>query len=139
MSPFLVAPALAWLVAQAAKYLFLRRRGDVKGFRLVLGSGNMPSVHTAVVTALTVVMGAVEGLDSPLFALTFIFSAVVAYDAMQVRRATGELGAALSEMVTLAKLKLSKSPYQALGHRPLEVLAGALVGVVTAITVLAFL
>ncbi len=139
LAPYLAAPVLAWFMSQALKYYLLRKTGLApKGFRVLAGSGNMPSVHTSVVVALTVVVGALEGLTSAIFALTLIFTIVVMYDAMQVRRATGELGTALAEMVTLTKLKLTRNPYQALGHHPLEVAAGIIIGILSAGIVLLF-
>jgi hypothetical protein len=137
MSVFLLAPLLAWLLAQAVKYLLhltkTRKFGDIS---FLYQSGNMPSSHTATVTALLTTIGVREGIDSALFGVVAAFGLIVAYDAMQVRRAAGEQGTAIKQI--LIKLGLKQKPHQALGHKPLEVVVGALLGVVAAILVLLF-
>lgn len=139
ISDYLLAPALAWAGSQLLKYLLASRVShDYRNFRILLQSGSMPSVHSAVVTALAVALAIGEGLASPLFAIALVFGVIVAYDAMQVRRATGEQGTVLKELVALAKLKLAQPTHHALGHRPGEVAAGVLIGVASALALLAF-
>jgi hypothetical protein len=137
MSAFLLAPILAWLVAQAVKYLLhLTKTRKFGGVSFLYQSGNMPSSHTATVTALLTVVGVREGVDSALFGVVVVFGLIVAYDAMQVRRAAGEQGAAIKQV--LVKLGLKGKPHQALGHKPLEVMVGAFLGAASAIIVLSF-
>ncbi len=128
LSAYLITAGSAWAVAQIFKYLF----GIIGGGRWhdasrFLHSGNMPSVHTATTVALTTTIGLVDGTDSALFALSLLLTAIVAYDAMGVRRSSGEQGVAL--LLLLAPKTKIKQPYLALGHKPLEVLVGALIGV----------
>lgn len=139
MSDFLLAPLIAWTVSQLLKYgIVANRNKNYRSLRSFLASGSMPSVHTAVVTALALVIGAVEGWGSAVFALAAVFAIVVSYDAMQVRRAAGEQGAALTELTLLLKQKLTIKPYQALGHKPKEVFVGGLIGIISVILVLSF-
>lgn len=139
ISDYLLAPLLAWGVSQMIKYIiFSRVSGSYRNFRVFLQSGSMPSVHSAVVTALVVAIGGGQGVDSPVFALALVIGIIVAYDAMQVRRATGEQGTVIQELVALAKLKLAQPTYHAMGHRPQEVAIGALIGILSGGLVLGF-
>ena len=135
LSPYLIAVAAAWPVAQGAKYIILalkRRRFD--HIRQLYSSGNMPSAHSATVMALTTVIVLRDGIDSGLFAVAALFAAVVMYDAMMVRRSSGEQGNAIQALIREQKSKINL-PRAAKGHTPLEVLAGALVGVVIGLVV----
>jgi len=87
----------------------------------------MPSAHTATAFALLTVIGLKDGLQSGLFGLAALFTAVVMYDAIMVRRSSGEQGVALQQLLKEMK-SLAVMPRAAKGHTPLEVLVGALVG-----------
>ncbi|RWZ79060.1 MAG: divergent PAP2 family protein [Candidatus Chaera renei] len=135
MSPYILAPLLAWLLAQILKY-FIRSLHDknLKSYNLLYTSGGMPSAHTAMVIALAATIGVREGLGSSLFAVSAALALITAYDSMHVRRATGEHGAALTELLKTSGSKTVL--HQATGHRPLEVLGGAVLGAVVAAAVL---
>ncbi|MEK7621375.1 MAG: divergent PAP2 family protein [Patescibacteria group bacterium] len=135
---YLVAAAVAWLTAQLLKYVF----GSLKNGRwfdssVVLHSGNMPSVHTATVVSLATIVALKDGTDSGLFALAFLFAAVVAYDAMGVRRSSGEQGQSIREAIKNKSIK-ARIPYVALGHTKLEVAVGAILGLAVGIFVAFF-
>ncbi len=135
ISPYLLVVALGWIVAQGLKYVFAviktRRIGN---FRQFYTSGNMPSSHSACVVGLATVVGIIDGLDSALFGIAFLFAMVVMYDAVMVRRSSGEQGVAIQELIKLGKAKIVV-PRAAKGHTPLEVLAGAVLGVLLGIFV----
>jgi acid phosphatase family membrane protein YuiD len=135
LSPYLLAIIVAWLIAQGAKYLLVvvkQRRFD--HLRQLYLSGNMPSAHSATVTALTIVVGLRDGIESGLFGLTILFAAIVMYDAMMVRRSSGEQGEALQRLIKEQKSSISL-PRAAKGHTPLEVVVGALLGGVIGLVV----
>lgn len=88
----------------------------------------MPSAHSATVIALLTVIGGIEGVGSALFALAALFSAIVMYDAVMVRRSSGEQGEALLALLAGQKKPLVRLPRVAKGHTPLEVVVGAVVG-----------
>jgi len=99
----------------------------------------MPSSHTALVLSLTTVIGSKRGINTPEFAISAIFSAVVMYDATGVRRAAGRQARVLNRIVEdlfhqegLKEERLR----ELIGHTPIEVIAGALLGVVVAIVML---
>lgn len=126
---YILSAFLAFTLAQVTKIvlaaLFNRKSLQI---RLLIASGNMPSGHTATVVALTTAIALHDGIRSPLFAISLIFSLLVMYDAMMVRRAVGEYGAALRDL-------LKQNVRVMLGHRPLEVAVGGLMGFTVAIIV----
>ena len=126
------AAALAWAVAQALKVMLtlaISRRFDKSR---VLGSGGMPSSHSAMACAMLMTIGFREGFSSSIFALAFCFSGVVLYDAAGVRRSTGRNAAVINQLMDM----LSGNGYtfdekrlkELVGHTPIQVLAGALLG-----------
>jgi len=128
LSPYLLTAAIAWVVAQGLKYLIdavvLRRLPTA---RQLYFSGGMPSAHSALVVSLLVVVGYYNGLGSAVFAIMTAVAAITMYDAVMVRRSSGEQGASLTALIKEQKSAV-RLPRVAKGHTPLEVLAGSLVG-----------
>ena len=125
---------LAWVVAQTAKVLltmWIDKRFD---WRRCFGMGGMPSAHSAFVFSLMVMIGLREGTDSAVFALAFALAAVVIYDAMGVRAETGRqseiINQMLREIFTEGKRITEKELKELVGHTPLEVAGGILIGAV---------
>ena len=134
---YLVAPLIGWLIAQVAKNLIGKRSRRKGGVEKYLMSGGMPSAHTATVVTLITVIFINEGF-STLFAVAAWFAAIIVYDALVVRRSVGEQGIALTKLLGKNGQK-EQLPFVALGHKPLEVIAGAAIGVVTGIVVALFI
>lgn len=134
----LMASALSWASAQIIKTIidfFLTKSFTAE--RLI-GSGGMPSAHSAFVSALAVSTGRFCGLSSPEFALAFGLACIVIYDAMGVRRAAGEQ-AKMINLLTDELLnnynnegKVVNQLKELLGHTPLEVMAGCVLGITIA-------
>ena len=127
------AAVLAWAIAQAIKVvltLVINRRFDSSR---VLGSGGMPSSHSAMVCAMVTAIGLHEGVGSSIFALAVCFAGVVMYDAAGVRRSTGKNAAVINRLIEdLAKDGFTFSEErlkELVGHTPIQVLAGALLGI----------
>ncbi|MDB5161494.1 MAG: putative integral rane protein [Candidatus Saccharibacteria bacterium] len=134
-SPYIIAPALAWLVAQGTKYLIASVKGRAfKSPRQLYLSGSMPSAHTASVIALLMVIGVKDGVGSGLFGLGVLFAAIVMYDAVMVRRSSGEQGQSLTELIKEQGSKV-RLPRVAKGHTPPEVFGGAIVGIIIGLIV----
>ena len=128
LSPYLVAVVLAWIIAQGGKYLIASvKQWGTADLRQLFLSGNMPSAHTATVIALMTTIGLVEGIESGLFAIAALLAAIVMYDAVMVRRSTGEQGQAIQALIREQKSKVNL-PRAAKGHEPLEVAVGAIIG-----------
>ena len=128
ISPYLMAIVLGWIVAQGMKYLIVVvRTNDFGNLRQLYLSGNMPSAHTSTTVALLTVIGLRNGVESGLFGVAALFTAVVAYDAVMVRRSVGEQGEALQTLIRKDD-KTAILPRAAKGHQPIEVVVGAVVG-----------
>lgn len=127
---FLTIPFMAWVTAQALKVFFDFVSTRQIDFRRLVGSGGMPSSHSALVVSLTTVIGVSEGLESAAFGLATAFALVVMYDAAGVRRATGKQARVLNRMFHHSKgeFHLEEELKELIGHTPVEVIAGALLG-----------
>ena len=130
---FLMDRALvAWFLAQVIKVLLellLNRRVDVHRF---VSSGGMPSSHSALVVACTTAAARLEGLTTPLFGACAVFSLVVMYDACNVRRSAGDTARLVNQLLRHVE-KLTAEDFAddlkiIMGHTPLQVLMGALLG-----------
>ncbi|MBI2094446.1 MAG: divergent PAP2 family protein [Candidatus Omnitrophica bacterium] len=128
---------IACLVAQGIKIIlgtFRLRRFD---FRWLIGTGGMPSTHAAGVTALSLTVGMQTGFNSPIFAVAVAFTVITLFDAQGVRRWSGRQAQVLNKMIEdiyFQRRIQEQRLKELLGHTPLEVLAGVLVGLATAIT-----
>ncbi|ABR48659.1 acid phosphatase/vanadium-dependent haloperoxidase related [Alkaliphilus metalliredigens QYMF] len=128
---------LAWFIAQTIKVIhtfIVDKRFNLSRF---VGSGGMPSSHSSFVMGLTTAIGLDKGFDSAIFAVSLAFSLVIMYDAAGVRRAVGKQAIILNRMIEdihhKRKLKLTEQRLKELiGHTPIEVLAGAILGIVVA-------
>lgn len=133
----LMAAIWGWLVAQILKtviHLALTRQFVAE--RLV-GSGGMPSSHSATVCALATATGIIYGGDSFEFAVAAIFAIVVMYDAIGVRRETGIQARVINEMMELFShmgkgVSTEEKLKEFVGHTPIQVLAGAILGIAIA-------
>jgi acid phosphatase family membrane protein YuiD len=128
LSPYLIAIAAAWVVAQGIKFLIsnVSSSGTVD-YRQLYSSGSMPSGHSATTIALMTIVGLRNGIDGAAFGIVTLLAAIVMYDAVMVRRSTGEQGAAIQALIKEQKSKV-KLPRAAKGHEPLEVAVGAIIG-----------
>jgi acid phosphatase family membrane protein YuiD len=128
LSPYFIAIIAGWLIAQGLKYIIVAlKTRHFDHLRQLYLSGNMPSAHSTSVMALATVIGFIDGVGSGLFSLAALFAAIVMYDAMMVRRSSGEQGKALQDLIQELKSGVPL-PRAAKGHSPLEVLAGAILG-----------
>ena len=101
-----------------------------------MGSGGMPSSHSAVVTSIATLIGKDAGFDSMIFALSVIIACVVMYDAAGIRRAAGKQAALLNKIVNtpgLTGLEVQERLVEVLGHSPFQVFVGAIIGVIAGI------
>jgi uncharacterized protein len=130
-NPPLVLAVVAMVTVQLFKFFFawgLYRRPD---FTRLVGTGGMPSSHSASVTALTVAVGMEAGWGSTLFGAVAFFSLVIMYDATGIRRSAGKQAAILNRMLVELKDYHKLEPVrlkELLGHTPLEVFVGAAYG-----------
>jgi acid phosphatase family membrane protein YuiD len=135
LSPYLIGIIAAWFIAQGAKYLIVAvKQRSFSHFRQLYLSGNMPSSHSATVIALVTIIGLRDGIDGGLFSLAALFAAIVMYDAVMVRRSSGEQGVAIQQLIKEQKSTIAL-PRAAKGHTPVEVVVGALLGAIIGVVV----
>ncbi|MGL4569607.1 MAG: divergent PAP2 family protein [Clostridium sp.] len=122
---------LALILAQILKIPFgyiINKKFDLAS---LFGTGGMPSSHSAFIVSLTIGIGRISGITSPIFALSFVFASIVMYDAMGIRRAAGEHAKLLNLLLSSNIFKINHTELkELLGHTPFEVLGGAILGVV---------
>ncbi|MDD6041667.1 MAG: divergent PAP2 family protein [Clostridia bacterium] len=132
----LYAALIGWFMAQALKipiYYLVEGKWDWHRFH---GSGGMPSSHTSMVVSASIMLGALNGFDSALFAAALVFSSVVMYDATGVRRETGRQAEIINQI--LQDVLINGRPIsnvelkELIGHKPIEVAAGAILGILIA-------
>lgn len=137
----LIVPIIAWAISQTMKIftnLIVVKELDIKR---ILADGGMPSSHSATVLSLAVMCGWTAGVGSSIFALSLLFAIVVMRDAVGVRRETGKQAASIKELAdAVNKTFLSKDAEirtenlkLLVGHTPLQVVFGALVGLTVSI------
>lgn len=130
---YIYIPILLWFGIQLFKLLYDLVTTKKFNFKRILGAGGMPSSHSAVVTSLATLIGKNIGVGTPMFAMALIFAFVVMFDAAGVRRAAGKQARLLNKIVEtpgLSGLEVSERLVEVLGHTPLQVVVGAVIGVV---------
>jgi len=126
-------PIFAWILAQTIKTLITRLTTGKFSSERLMGSGGMPSSHAAVMSALTATVARVDGLYTSTFAICFVVSWIVMYDAIGVRWNAGQHAKLLNRLAHKFELDVDDEQYEdlqeLLGHRPIEVLVGVLMGI----------
>lgn len=136
-NPILLSAISGWLIAQIIKtFIHLYFTKSFVPERLV-GSGGMPSAHSATVCALATSSVLVCGCGSPVFAIAAILAIVVMYDAIGVRRETGIQAKVINEMIAIfedmnKELSVEDKLKELVGHTPLQVLVGGILGIIVA-------
>jgi len=126
----------AWVFAQTLKVALGVLRTKRFDFRWFIGTGGMPSAHAAGSSALAMIVGIDIGFDTPLFALAAVFAMVTMFDAQGVRRAAGTQASLLNKILDdiYWKGKIEGDRLKELiGHTPVEVFAGSVIGILLAI------
>ncbi len=129
----LVAALSAMALAQGLKIFYYYWKDGEWVIAHLFETGGMPSGHSATVTALTLGIAITQGVGSPVFAASMIFSIIIMYDAAGVRRATGKQALILNRIVEdiYATGKIREEKLRELvGHSPFEVFVGVVIGVI---------
>lgn len=125
--------AIAWLIAQFLKIVLTYVSEKKIDLKRAYGSGGMPSSHTAFSVSLAVSIGKIYGFNAPSFSVACVLAMIVMYDAAGVRRAAGQHAAAINELFKQNGLNLNDQLKELLGHTPLQVFAGAILGILVGI------
>ncbi|NMA83834.1 MAG: divergent PAP2 family protein [Epulopiscium sp.] len=134
----LVVSIISWFVAQLLKVILVLLKTKRIDFTRFVGSGGMPSSHSSFVSAMAISVGRQEGFQSALFAVCCVMGLIVMYDAAGIRRAAGEQAMVLNKIVeefTHSDLKFEERLKELLGHTPIEVIAGAILGMIIAFAI----
>ena len=136
----LVSAVAGWIVAQVLKTMLDFALNHTINWERMVGSGGMPSSHSATVCGLTTAAALRYGVSSFEFAVCFVLSMVVMYDATGVRRETGKQAKLLNSILSENPLKLNAEVLQEklkeyVGHTPLQVVAGAILGICLALVI----
>ena len=135
---YLYIPLIVWFLIQTFKVIYDLVTTKKFNFKRIMGAGGMPSSHSAVVTTLATMIGKYEGMDSAIFAISVIFALVVMYDAAGVRRAAGKQASLLNKIVQtpgLSSVQVQEKLVEVLGHTPLQVFVGAIIGIIVGLIV----
>lgn len=137
----LLGSVVAWFIAQLLKTFIEAWRYKSFSIERMWSSGGMPSSHSATVCALVAGAACKYGFSSFEFAVTFILASIVMYDASGVRRETGKQAKLLnilldSDIFNIPSLEAFDEKLKELvGHTPLQVLAGAILGIIVGILI----
>ncbi|WP_077534037.1 divergent PAP2 family protein [Massiliimalia massiliensis] len=137
----LIVGLISWFAAQLIKSILVLIETKKFRWERMIGSGGMPSSHSSTVCGVVVAMARSSGVSSPLFALAFIFAAVVMHDAMGVRLEAGKHARIINVLlkkVDMKDLTEEKDLKELLGHTTLQVVAGAVLGIVIALIIPVF-
>lgn len=136
-NPCILACLCAWATAQIIKTVIHAVTHKKLELHRLFGDGGMPSGHTATVTALATMCGLTEGFDSAVFAVSAILTVVVCRDAVGVRRETEKQAKLLNKVVDTLETDgkfLSDEPLNTfVGHTPLQIGIGAIIGIGVAV------
>jgi uncharacterized protein len=128
----LVAAFVAWVIAQLSKTMYELIRYRKLILSRIVSAGGMPSSHSALVMSLATATGRVTGIESAAFAISLVLAAIVMYDAAGVRRAVSIQARILNQMIDEAfegKPFAEKRLRELIGHTPIQVIVGGLLGI----------
>ncbi|MEB2332707.1 MAG: divergent PAP2 family protein [Anaerolineaceae bacterium] len=132
----LIAGLIAWILAQVIKLPLDYLRTRKWNWSLMLTTGGMPSSHSALMTATTLAIGLYHGFANPLFALGIAITMIVTYDAAGVRQQAGihakRINVLFDELLK-GHIFSEKDLREVLGHTPLEVIGGIILGIIIAV------
>jgi acid phosphatase family membrane protein YuiD len=132
----LVTAIVGWFAAQIIKIFVDIFRYKKLDLRLLFATGGMPSSHSALVVSMTTATGLTQGFDSAIFAMATVFAFVVMYDAQGIRRQAGTHAYILNIIIKTIenpKINAERALKELLGHTPLQVFGGAVLGIVVAL------
>ncbi len=139
----IMVSVVSWMAAQILKTITEVVVNRNLSFERLWGSGGMPSSHSSLVCALFIGAAKQYGTDSPIFAIALVFALVVMYDAMGVRLETGKQARLINLIIKdflsdTHEMSNEKKLKELVGHTPLQVLGGALLGILIALLVPVF-
>lgn len=134
---YLITPIIAFSLAQGLKIILRSLKRKIT-WRDLFAYSDMPSGHTSVVIAITTIIGLKLGISSPLFAISFVFASIVIVDAIGLRNYLGLHGKTINILVQDLEEDDFLDDYypkqlEKIGHTPIQVIAGAIIGILTSV------
>ena len=132
----LMTAIVSWALAQLIKIIIELIRTHRINWQLIFATGGMPSSHSSLVVALATATGLRQGFDSSLFSIATVLAFVVLYDAQGIRRQAGNQARIINRMlqnVENAGIKVDKNLKELLGHTPIQVMGGTVLGIIVAL------
>ena len=133
----LIIPTVAWALTQFLKVMikFIQKRNF--DLRYLVSSGGMPSAHSAMVAGLATSAALIQGFDSAAFAISAILALVIMYDAAGLRQSVGKQSVVLNRVLRELRFRrpvteLGRDLREFMGHTPLQVIIGGLLGILVA-------
>lgn len=150
MNDALICSLWAVIIAQWFKLPIYYFKNGEWDWKIVTSTGSMPSSHTAFVTSLAISIGLIEGIDSAVFALAFVFALITIHDAVKVRGESGKQAKILNQMqedfyvlTTLVNVKEFEKNEEKLkeliGHTGTEIIGGLFIGIITPFLIALFI
>ena len=136
MNKIILAVLLAGFGVQLVKLIIYFFRHKSLSWHDLVVSGGMPSSHSAFVVSMATIIYLVEGVSTA-FVISLVLAMIIIRDAFGVRRSVGEEGMVINQV--LKKIKLKTKTHFAMGHTPLQVLIGSLIGLIISLLVYLFL
>ncbi|WP_342767243.1 divergent PAP2 family protein [Bacillus taeanensis] len=140
MNRAIITSLLSIVSAQGLKIVVHKKKSGKWDWRPMFQTGGMPSSHSAGVSSIAAYTALKHGVKSTDFALAVVFGLIVMYDAQGIRRHTGEIAKIVNELnenigalsnlhPTFSYMKNEEALNELLGHQPIEVLGGAILGI----------
>jgi len=130
----LIIPICSWAIAQLLKVLVVLIQQKQLELRYFVGSGGMPSSHSAFVSALATAVALIDGFGSVAFAISVILASVVMYDAAGIRQSVGKQSVVLNRIIRELRLRrpmieVERDLREFIGHTSFQVAVGSLLGI----------
>jgi acid phosphatase family membrane protein YuiD len=129
---FLIIPAVVWFIAQFSKLIITLIWDKRLDLTQLTTMGGMPSSHSATVCGLATTLGKIEGITSPVFAVSAVFALIVMYDAAGVRRTVGDQSVIINRIIDelfKGDPDFEKRLKEFIGHSRTEIIIGAMLGI----------
>lgn len=140
-NPVLTTVFVTWFTAQGLKFIIGIIKGKIDFYNFIT-TGGMPSGHSAVVSAVATCVGLYEGFNTPLFGLSIALAIIIMHDAVVIRGAAGKQAKAINMIISDLKddKKFNLGHFKThLGHTPIQVFSGALLGISIALSLWIYL
>lgn len=131
--PYLVTPFIAWFVAGSLKFA-INSLITKKAATKLIGYGGLPSNHSTIVCSMAALIGLREGLDNPAFGVAITLAFIIMLDAASLRRQVGKHASALNQL-NRGDNPAAPQLRERMGHTPVEIAAGIVVGVLVALAI----